>query len=204
MLILAVLLLNFGCSSTYENVETFKYEIPPLYISEKDCQGGACVEIRNYDINCEEFSFSYGYNYCLINIYFRYEEPEYRYDDIYDILRSSESNVVCKASIEAFDNYLNTYTPKRLSNKDNTYVYYSGNDNTDHYFNFDFTSEVFRVYVTGIECGIDEIPPRPLTEAQKAEMDIWLRPICLREDYVVKSPWDYCIKYIEEQKAEME
>ena len=198
---MAVLLLNFGCSSYYENVETFKYEIPPLYISEKDCQAGACVEIKNYDINCKESSYSYGYDNCQINIIFRYDEPDYRYDDLY---RSYGNNVECKASIEVFDNNLNSFTPKLLSEQVNNYVNYSGNHSSSHYFRFDNWSETNRVYVTGLECGIDQIPSRPPTEAQKAAMDILLNYICLQEDYVIKSPWDKCIKYIEEQKAEIE
>ena len=199
--LLVVLLLTYGCSSSYESVETFKYEIPPLYVSEKDCQAGACVEIVNYDISCEELSFSYGYGYCQVYINFKYDAPDYRYD-ITDYMYDSGDDIECMASIDAFENY--SYRPSSLSVIDNKYVNYSGNFTTTHYFGFRSYSETNRVYVTGIECGIDQIPSRPLTEEQKAAMDIYLRPLCLSEDYVIKSPWDFCIKYIEEQKAEME
>jgi len=194
LLVLVVLLLNFGCSSSYENVQNFNYEIPPLYISEKDCVGGSCVEINNYDINCKELSYSYGYDYCQINIDYRYDDSDYL---------SYGNNVQCKASIEVFD-YTHIYIPERLSHTDYNYVNYSGNHRSNHYFKFNSYSETNGVYVTGIECGIDRIPPRPLTEEQKAHMDRYLSQICLDDDYVIKSPWDYCIKYIEEQEEKIE
>tara|TARA_B100001057_G_C22559164_1_gene836575 strand:- start:104 stop:670 length:567 start_codon:yes stop_codon:yes gene_type:complete len=175
LLALLLLLGVSGCiSNNYNDSYAYQYSPPKLYISNKDCDEGVCVEITNYYLQCKENTLDYGYESCTVNIDYRKEGYEYR-DNRYMI---GNVDIVCRAIIDVFD-YWNSISPgRRIVDKSNMESKsYSSNGRSIHNFSFDSFSETSRVYVTHLECGVNSLPPRPVTAEQRKLMEKILKQL---------------------------
>ena len=152
---LLALLLLFGIVGCASNINgSYESEYKSLtYVSEKDCDWGACVEITNYDLECEEDSWAGTFEKCQVKIIFRTEADSQAWMDI-----------VCMATIGVF-NFMNQLTPVSLSDTQTTrhwqFLYEATNGEiakSYHNFSFDLLSQTNSVIVKAIECGINDLP----------------------------------------------
>ena len=166
-----------GCiSNNYNETYTYKYNAPELYISNKHCDEGVCVEITNYYLECKENTLDYGYESCTVSIDYR-KEGTYEFNDDY-FMSSSYIDIVCRATIDVFD-YMNSISPASRYDEQRSgeSKSYSSIGSSNHYFSFYGLSQTNKVYVTDLECGVNELPPRPLTARQQEIMELILKDL---------------------------
>ena len=177
LLALLLLLGVSGCiSNNYNDSYTYKYNAPELYISNKHCDEGVCVEITNYYLECKENTLDYGYESCIVSINYR-KEGTYEFNDNYG-MSSSYVDIVCRATIDVFD-YMNSISPESRYDEqsERESKSYSSNERSNHYFSFNSFSQTNKVYVTDLECGVNGLPLRPLTARQKKILEYILEDL---------------------------
>ena len=177
LLALLLLLGVSGCiSNNYNDSYTYKYNAPELYISNKHCDEGVCVEITNYYLECKENTLDYGYESCIVSIDYR-KEGTYEFNDNYS-MSSSYVDIVCRATIDVFD-YMNSISPESRYDEqsERESKSYSSNERSYHYFSFNSFSQTNKVYVTDLECGVNGLPLRPLTARQKKILEYILEDL---------------------------
>ena len=140
---LLALLLLFGIVGCVSNNNNSSYESEyksPTYISEKDCDWGVCVEITNYDLECEEDSWAGTFKKCTVKIVYKTEADSEAWMDI-----------VCMATIDVF-NFMNQLEPLSLSDTQTTrhwqFLYEATNGEIARsYHNFSFDDYTIYQYI---------------------------------------------------------